>query len=222
MDEAIRVIAFDVDGTLYGKAAYGSRMFCSLFPDPFLALRYSRARKAYRVEQAASPTVGAGRDGYLSRLASLMGSRNERRTVRAVERQMYGCWRRVYRKVRPRPLMRETLLLLKKKGYRLAVLSDFPLEGKLKALGIASLVDVALCSEDTGYLKPDGRVFDALLASVHARPEEVLFVGDSYHKDVLGAKGAGMRSCLLTNRRRIYPDADYVVHSFKEFAVLFN
>ncbi len=231
MDAEIKAVAFDVDGTLYPQRSYYWRMFLAGMKAPLLSWAYNRARRAYRVEQAGVPTVPENRAGYLDRLSRLMlGLLHRKVTQRSVDRMekmvelvFYNSWRRLYQVVPERKGMRETLHLLKERGYTIAVLSDFPLEGKLKALGVDDVVDVALSSEDIGYLKPDPRVFSKLVSCINLEPQEVLYVGDSYHKDVLGARGVGMHSCLITSsskKRHLFPEAEHVVTSYSELAAL--
>ncbi len=231
MNPEIRAIAFDVDGTLYPQHSYYWRMFLSGVKAPLLSRAYNRARVAYRKEQGESQTVPENRAGYLDRLCRLMLAKPGRevssssslaRIRSRVERIFYGSWVRLYRHVPARKGMRETLLSFRERGYKLAVLSDFPLAGKLEALHVADLFDVALSSEDTGYLKPDARVFRLLSEKLGVKPCEVLFVGDSYQKDVIGSRGAGMHSCLITSSRRsrLYPMAEHVVTSFQELSAL--
>ncbi|GHJ46387.1 hypothetical protein Cs7R123_37290 [Catellatospora sp. TT07R-123] len=45
--------------------------------------------------------------------------------------------------------------------------------------------------------KPAPAFFEALLDAADARPEEVVYVGDSYDHDVVGAAGAGLRTVWL-------------------------
>jgi putative hydrolase of the HAD superfamily len=231
VDPEIKVVAFDVDGTLYGKWSYLWRMTLSGFPDPLLAWAYNRARIRYREVQGTDPVLPETREGYLRRLSLLMlnvlgrkpSEKAIARITRRVERQMYHRWAVLYRSVHGRKGMRSAVEELHRMGYRIAILSDFPLVEKLKALGIAPWVDVALSSEDIGYLKPDGRVFSRLLDAIGVPAGQVLYVGDSYHKDVLGAKGAGMHTVLLSRgRRSVYPEAEYVVHSFQRLISLFR
>ena len=72
MDPEIKVVAFDVDGTLYGKWSYLWRMTLSGFPDPLLAWAYNRARIRYREVQGTDPVLPETREGYLRRLSLLM------------------------------------------------------------------------------------------------------------------------------------------------------
>jgi putative hydrolase of the HAD superfamily len=48
-----------------------------------------------------------------------------------------------------------------------------------------------------GVEKPDRRFFEILVSRAGGRPETTLHVGDLYHVDVLGARGAGLQSMLL-------------------------
>lgn len=51
---------------------------------------------------------------------------------------------------------------------------------------------VVVC-EETGTLKPDPCVFEHATEEAGVRPEDVLYVGDSYQSDVEGAQAAGWR-----------------------------
>jgi putative hydrolase of the HAD superfamily len=45
--------------------------------------------------------------------------------------------------------------------------------------------------------KPAAGFFEAVLAAAQARPEEVVYVGDTYEHDVVGAAGVGIRTVWL-------------------------
>lgn len=65
---------------------------------------------------------------------------------------------------------------------------------KLAGTGLAALFDPLVVSGDLGIGKPDEAIFAHALAQARARPEEAIMVGDSWHRDVLGATGAGLRA----------------------------
>ena len=48
-----------------------------------------------------------------------------------------------------------------------------------------------------GYEKPHREIFRQALASLKAKPEESLYVGDVYSVDYLGATGSGMQAVLM-------------------------
>ncbi|MBI2889244.1 MAG: HAD family hydrolase [Nitrospirae bacterium] len=85
--------------------------------------------------------------------------------------------------------------------YRLGVVSNFDHSATLEAVfardGIRGFFSAVIVSADVGWRKPDGRIFEEFTRCVGVSPEEVLFVGDRYEVDVLGAKHAGMRGAWL-------------------------
>jgi putative hydrolase of the HAD superfamily len=93
-------------------------------------------------------------------------------------------------------------------------------------LGISGFWDAVLCSERCGALKPDPCSFEALAAALGLPPEKILYVGNSYRYDVLGARRIGMRTAWIIPplyfRRKPAPDfifrdyrqlRDFILHS---------
>ena len=106
---------------------------------------------------------------------------------------------RSHRVLKPYPGVKKTLLKLKKKGYKLGVVTDAPrLKAylRLDSMGIASLFDVVVGKEDTGRVKPSTLPFKKALSLLGVKPSEAMHVGDYPEKDVLGAKKAGMKTCF--------------------------
>ncbi len=227
-EHSIKALCLDIDGTLYPKRMLNLRMMRSVFPSFLLGLRFNAVRQKYRIDQEIESTEPANRDGLLTRQASLMLERfgkpvTEKSTGlmrKRIDDQFYDAWQRTFLTIKAYPHMREALELAKREGLEIVVFSDFPVAQKLETLGIADLVDVALSSEDSGYLKPSPKAFSYLLDHVCALPDEVLYVGDSYTKDCQGAKRAGMHSALVTSSKKLYSDADLVISSWKEFISL--
>jgi putative hydrolase of the HAD superfamily len=83
-------------------------------------------------------------------------------------------------------------------GVKLVVVSNA--NGKLKSLferlDLARRFDVMLDSHEEGVEKPDPRLFEIALERSGARREGTLHVGDLYHVDVQGARGAGLDAIL--------------------------
>jgi HAD superfamily hydrolase (TIGR01509 family) len=64
--------------------------------------------------------------------------------------------------------------------------------------GLGGLFDFEIYALENGVpKKPHPDFFHAVLAAASARPEEVVYVGDSYDHDVVGAAGAGIRGIWL-------------------------
>ncbi len=100
----------------------------------------------------------------------------------------------VARLFRPYPGLLPTLEELSSAGYRLHVLSNNSsiLTWQLSSLGIAELFDTVTWSEEAGVEKPDPRIFEIGLERIGATAAEVVYVGNSFEADVLGARGAGI------------------------------
>lgn len=70
-------------------------------------------------------------------------------------------------------------------------------QAKVAAVGLTSLMD-AVCSRDClGIGKPDPAPFHHACARLGAAPDEVLYVGDEWQADALGAADAGLASAWL-------------------------
>ena len=79
-----------------------------------------------------------------------------------------------------------------------------------------SLVPIdAICHEivdssEIGLRKPDPRIFDRALEITGSSPERIIYVGDNYYADIIGAKNAGLRPVLL-DEKGVFPDAGCTV-----------
>jgi putative hydrolase of the HAD superfamily len=62
--------------------------------------------------------------------------------------------------------------------------------------------------------KPAPEFFINAAAFVGANPTECCMIGNSYESDIVGAKGAGMKTVLIKKQKGDYPKADYVIQDF--------
>lgn len=137
-----------------------------------------------------------------------------------VNRQFYDSWKHTFRHIHAYRDMAETLDGIRHLGIKILAISDFPLENKLSTLHIKDIVDYAISSEDTGFLKPSKVPFQRICALSGLDPSRCLYCGDSYDKDVLGAKQVGMFALLLKKnaRRDAFPAADLICSNWKEIS----
>ncbi|MBI3051891.1 TIGR02253 family HAD-type hydrolase [Candidatus Woesearchaeota archaeon] len=95
----------------------------------------------------------------------------------------------------PYPSVIPTLVRLKEKGLKLAILSDAP---RLKAwirlheMRIADFFDVVVTFDDTNEYKPSPVPFSRVLKELGLSPSECLMIGDSQKRDIQGARQAGI------------------------------
>jgi FMN phosphatase YigB (HAD superfamily) len=200
----IRAVLFDLDGTLYHQRRMRALMAIELatlaLTQPLCAPRYWRALAAYRRAQEvlrSKPFRAA--TAQLEIVAERTGL-----TPPEIE-QIVGEWM-FERPLKHLPACRaaglfDLLAFLGSKGVEIGVLSDYPAEAKLRALGLAGRFSVVLCSTDpeVGVLKPHPRGFLTACERWQIDPGDVLVVGDRFDVDAAGAAAAGM-PCVIIGR----------------------
>jgi len=95
------------------------------------------------------------------------------------------------------PHVQMTLLELTKRGIRLGVVSDAPQAQvwlRLCSLSLQHVFDAVVTFEDTGVRKPSPAPFREVLRRLGTRAAESLMVGDWAERDVVGARGLGMKT----------------------------
>jgi HAD superfamily hydrolase (TIGR01509 family) len=132
-------------------------------------------------------------DMFYARLFEELGLQDE-----AMRQQLIANTRNSMNWDRIRPGTREALERIGTK-YGIAVISNA--DGRIaELLGRCGLADCFRTITDSGIVgqeKPHPVIFETALASVGARPEESLYVGDVYAVDYRGATGAGMEAVLF-------------------------
>ena len=100
------------------------------------------------------------------------------------------------------PEVGEVLAELRRRGFALGLISNWDerLPRLLDGLGLASLLDVVVYSQEVGAEKPHQRIFTTMLGRLELPPTRVLHVGDRRRQDVEGARAVGMRALLLDRR----------------------
>jgi len=111
------------------------------------------------------------------------------------------------------PEVRETLDVLRERGYRLGLVSNMTLlpeliRGDLDSLGLTGQLDSAVFSSEVGVRKPDPRIFREGLARLGAEAAQTAFVGDRLYDDISGAQAVGMRG-VQTRQFRQEDDASF-------------
>ena len=97
--------------------------------------------------------------------------------------------------IRLYPKVLESLDLLRKKGYRLWLLSNAQevfTRYELRHLGLWDAFDGIYISSSFGFRKPDVRFFRSLLEEQQLDPKQCLMIGNDRETDIAGAKAAGL------------------------------
>jgi len=224
MRENIKGVAFDLDGTLYPNYRFNIKLLPFILKETRLLSAFGRARTIIRRQQEESLKNAsqlrtpqfpiADFYEYQAEITAKILSVNPETLKGKIERLIYRGWEPLFKTVKLFKGVTETLEALRKAGYKLGLMSDFPPEAKLGFLGISDFWDVVHCSESTGTIKPHPLSFVKLAGAMSLPPENILYVGNSHSYDVAGAARAGMKTAWLkhvfSGRRNPKPDFSFI------------
>ena len=112
--------------------------------------------------------------------------------------QMFRILSMDYIRLYPKAL--DALAKLRKKGYRLWLLSNAQrvfTAYELRHLGLGEQLDGIYLSSDYECRKPDIRFFRALLEEQHLNPAQCLMIGNDRETDIAGAQAAGLATLYM-------------------------
>lgn len=102
---------------------------------------------------------------------------------------------------------------LRRRGLKIGFCTDLTAQiqmRKMIRLGICTLGDVVVTSEESGAEKPSPIPFLLTLEKLGVRPEEAVMIGDSAEKDMAGAIRAGIHTIRFGAPCPQCPGAEYV------------
>jgi FMN phosphatase YigB (HAD superfamily) len=195
----IRLVVFDLDGTLYDQRRLRARILPRLAAAALCDPKLLRMITALR--RAREAMAEAEREGFVVEL--IARAAREARVPEARAREVALHWL----ETRPLPYLAscavpgaaELLAALRATGRVTAVLSDYPVAAKVAALGLAA--DLALSAHDPeiNVQKPHPRGLEVAAARAGAAACEVLMIGDRAERD--GAAAARFGAAFLRRGR---------------------
>ncbi len=217
----IKAVIFDIDGTFYPNW----RMNLMTFPVVLRNIRLFSAFADVRKELRLKPDNEIA-DFYKTQaeMTAFRLGKPVDLIMEKIESDIYTEWTASLKKVKPYANVRNVIETLQQKGYKTACLSDFPILDKLKYFNLDDLfLDSAYTCEDCGYLKPHPKAYNYVKDKVGYNSDEILYVGNSYPYDIIGAKRAGMFAAHIS-KKEIVGDikADFTFKNYNEFIEKFN
>jgi len=234
----IRAVAFDVNGTLVrimtdegmeqifrSAAHFLTYQGIDLHRHQVRELYFGTLREQQRTSPEEHPefdAVGVWRtiiDGHLTDFTrTLPAGKLEQMPLflaemsRGISRRRLGLY----------PHVREVLDVLRER-YRLALVTDAQsayTRGELHKVGLLDYFDPIVISGDHGYRKPDRRLFQFALDGMGVAAENALYVGNDMHRDIFGAREAGMPTVMFESGqgKSAYLDCvpDYRITDFRD------
>jgi putative hydrolase of the HAD superfamily len=118
------------------------------------------------------------------------------------------------------PHVREVLDVLRER-YPLALVTDAQsayARGELHRVGLLGYFDPIVISGDYGFRKPDRRLFQFALDRVGVPAEDAVFVGNDMHRDIFGAREAGLTTVMFDSDQGTKAHLDCVPdHTITDF-----
>lgn len=230
----IKAVFFDLDGTLRHSLPSGGEFFAEQAVQLGLRASDDDRLRALRWEHfywANSPELLADRLAYpedkqfwavyARRQLTALGASNALADELAPKLNEYMAQSYKPHSVVPEDALR-VLPLLKSGGYVLAVLSNRqePFLEEIALLGLDSFFDLALAGGEVRMWKPEPHLFVHACQRLKLQPAEVMYVGDNYFADVVGARRAGLQP-VLYDPRGIFPDPGCaIITSFEDLHAL--
>ena len=191
--DGIRLVVFDMDGTLYSQARLRVRMTRDMLLhtvstrslDTIAVIRaYRRIREHlselevpdFETALVAETAAATGRSAHDVR--SIVDEWIERRPLPYLAACRY-------------PGLVELFAGLRLRGKTIGILSDYPARAKLAALGLDADHVVCAGDEGIGLLKPNPHGLQAMMEAARATPLQTVLIGDRADRDGAAAKRAG-------------------------------
>ncbi len=191
----IKAVIFDYDGTLADRCKATSLAYRKYLKEFVLKEKINQVLEETMVQDLILwDEFGAGdKKVIFERFADRYGYEVD-------DKHFKNWWWRNVGKYEPLfPQTRSTLDYLKYK-YQLAIITNGTIIGqntKIDSVGIRDYFSQIVISHAVGCQKPDPEIFRLTVELLNIKPDEAVYVGDSYHNDILGAYKAGLKPIWL-------------------------
>lgn len=211
--DAIDLVVFDVDGTLYDAGRLRQAMLGQLLAAAWRE-RSARTLRVLRTFREVREALGREENPQFmhlqyGRTAARAGCDAD--TVRALVHQWMEQRPLAVLRACRQPHVDAVFEALRMVGKQVAVWSDYPARDKLRALDLHADLVACATDPDIARLKPDPRGLRALLERAGVPASRALMVGDRLDRDEQAARRAGAQALILARR------TPASVHGFRRY-----
>jgi putative hydrolase of the HAD superfamily len=200
--DEIRLVVFDVDGTLYEQRGLRFRMLREMLLASMRNRRidFIRILSVYRrIREELGDSLHDDFEAELAiRTAAIVGCSEdqvrstaeewlERRPLRHLIDYRY-------------PRLPELFRGLRKRGKTIGIFSDYPARNKLEALELDADIVVCAGDKDVGVLKPHPKGLQLLMSRAAMNPAQTIMIGDRPERDGLAAQAAKVRAVIRSRK----------------------
>lgn len=203
----LRAVLFDYGGTLDGPASHWLDRFVELYREAGIEVPFERLKDAFYAADRAAYAEARMRSASLGELMRFhVGVQLARLAIDDAALRRALVERFVDRSHAALAASRAVLAELAG-DFALGVVSNFygNVEHILRQAGFGPLLRVVADSTVVGAAKPDAAIFRHAVTRLGTAAEDTLHVGDSWERDVLGARAAGLRAVWLVDDDRQRP-----------------
>ncbi|MEC8192144.1 MAG: HAD family hydrolase [Myxococcota bacterium] len=186
----IKVISWDIDGTMYAL-----KPLMAAFKRDLLRRMFSRHWVRAWVDfirllrfKLFMDRVRKGGGSYC------VGQVPHREAIGATQDEMYG---RILPTIGTLEGVEDLLQWFADQGYRQVAFSDYLQSTKLTALGLSAYFEGVYAGESIGHLKPARQAFEHVIADLGIRPEQLLHIGDRADTDGAAGPEVGFQVALV-------------------------
>lgn len=199
---SFQLFVFDVDGTLYDQKKLRRHMAGALLRHAVATggvntVMILRSYRRWREELAERETEHF-EDVLTGRLASRYGLPEAQ--IKAIVSNWMETKPLSFLKEYRRPGVKELFDKLRAAGKTVGVLSDYPAQNKLAALGLQADLVVSARDPEIDILKPHPRGIQHLMKMAGIPPEGTIMVGDRVERDGEMGRRAGVRTFILNSK----------------------
>lgn len=125
------------------------------------------------------------------------------------------------------PHVKDVMNELKSRGYKIALISNTisPLVRDFVYDNLNGIFEYEIYSHEEKIRKPRTELFDAMSKKIDVENKDCVYIGDTFDKDVKGAKDAGYGMAILmdhSNRHQDKGAADYKISDLRELLDIFE
>jgi len=214
----MKAVVFDLDNTLFDSEQYFSGAFKSI--SEYLAKKcrsnqsdiHDKLMKLWNEKTSMYPHL-------FEELLNSLGLENELENIIKIFNEYDG-------KLKPYQDVIPTLKELKKRNYKLGIVTDGNVERqkrKIKSLGFADFFDIIVFTKELNNPKPSEIPFQEVINKLEVSPQKSFYVGDNPLIDFEGAKKVGLKTIrILIGEFKGLPRNEYIDYEINNLKELLN
>lgn len=201
--DKVKVVIFDVDGTLYAQSELRKKMLRSLLfyyalrPWKFQELIILQSFRRERERRAGFSEGNLEKAQY--DWCADKGNFSSAEVRKVVAKWIFNAPNQFLSSCLY-PGAKDYFDTLRKSGIKIGIYSDYKAEAKLKALGLEADIVVSSTDKEVDMLKPNPKGLLSIAQKLRVSVEECVFIGDRQEMDGLCAERANMPYLILEKK----------------------